>query len=145
MGGKLSFDNVNVGDLLPEIKRYITQEEMWRHAVSCLDVNPAHVHPDWCKTAKVFGLESTIVHGNMSTSLLSTVIANWAFPVGGWIRKMDVKLIKPVPPNSTLIFGGVVTEKHIISKGKNFVVVEVSGKNQNNETIGVCKAEIVLP
>jgi acyl dehydratase len=81
----------------------------------------------------------------MSTSLLSTVIANWAFPVGGWIRKMDVKLIKPVPPNSTLIFGGVVTEKHIISKGKNFVVVEVSGKNQNNETIGVCKAEIVLP
>jgi acyl dehydratase len=81
----------------------------------------------------------------MTTSLMSTVIANWAFPVGGWIRKMDVKLIKPVPPNSRLTFGGIVSEKHIISKGKNFVVVEVHAKNQDNEMVGLCKAEVSLP
>jgi 3-hydroxybutyryl-CoA dehydratase len=145
MREKLTFETVNVGDLLPEIRRHITQEEMWRHAVSSLDVNPVHVHPDWCRTAKVFGLESTVVHGNLTTSLLSTVLTNWACPAGGWIRKMDVKLIKPVPPNSTLTFGGLVTEKHIISKGKDFVVAELFGKNQEGETVAVCEAEVVLP
>jgi 3-hydroxybutyryl-CoA dehydratase len=145
MAGKIGFENVSVGDLLPEVKRYITQEEMWRHAVSSLDVNPVHVHPDWCKTAKVFGLESTVVHGNMTTSLLCTVLTSWAYPDGGWIRRMDTKLIKPVPPSSTLTFGGVVAEKHIISKGKNFVVVELFAKNQAGETVAVCEAEVILP
>jgi acyl dehydratase len=145
MRENLNFESVNVGDLLPEVTRFVTQEDFWRHAIACLDVNPVHVHPDWCKTAKVFGLESTVMHGNLTNSLLVTVVTNWAFPVGGWIKSTDSKYIKPVPPNSKITYGGMVTEKHIISKGKNFVVVEVFAKNQEGETVALLKAEVILP
>lgn len=145
MTSKLSFETVNNGDKLPEITKRVTQEEIWQHAVTSFDWNPVHVHPDWCKTAKVFGLDSTVVHGNLSFCLITSVITNWAYPSGGKLSKMEIKLIKPLPPNSTLTYGGVVTEKHPIGKGKNFVVVELYGKNQDEEQFAVAKAEVILP
>lgn len=145
MAEKLSFKTVNNGDRLPEVSRYITQEEMWQHAVTCLDCNPLHINPDWNKSAKPFGLESTVVHGSLMFCLGGTLLSGWAYPVGGRISKFDIKLIKPVPPNSTLTFGGVVTEKHPIREGNNFVVVEFSGKNQDGEPVAVGSAEVILP
>jgi acyl dehydratase len=142
---KLSFETVNNGDQLPEITRYITQEIMWRHAVTCFDCNPLHLDLEWNRSAKPFGLESTVVHGNLMFCLTSSVLSNWAYPAGGKISKLEIKLIKPVPPNSTLTFGGVVTEKHPIAEGKNFVVIELYGKNQNDEPVAVASAEVVLP
>ena len=65
MAPKLSFETANNGDKLPEITRHITQEEIWQHAVTSFDVNPVHVHPEWCKKARVFGLESTVMHGSL--------------------------------------------------------------------------------
>jgi acyl dehydratase len=145
VAAKLSFETVNNGGQLPEITRHITQEEMWRHAVTCFDCNPLHLNAEWNKSAKPFGLDTTVVHGNLMFCLTGSVISTWAYPVGGRLSKLEIKLIKPVPPNSTLTFGGVVTEKHPVGKGKNYVVVELYGKNQNGEEVAVSKAEVILP
>ena len=142
---KLSFKTVNNGDQLPEVVRETNQEIMWRHAVTSFDWNPVHINPDWCRTAKVFGLESTVMHGNLAFSLITSVVTNWAYPAGGRISKLDIKLLKPVPPGSTIRYGGAVTEKHPIEAGKNFVVVEIYGKNQDDETIAAATAEVILP
>ena len=142
---KLSFDSVNCGDSLPEIKQNITQEDIWKHAVASLDYNPVHTYPEWCKTAQVFGLPVTVMHGNQTMSLMTTVITNWAFPVGGWLKKIEVKLIKPVPVESSCTYGAVVTEKHPIGKGENFVTLELWAKNQDGEHVGVGTAQVVLP
>ncbi len=141
----LSFETVNNGDKLPEIERYVTQEEMWRHAVTSFDWNPVHTHPEWCKTARVFGLESTVVHGNLMFCLTTSLVTNWAYPVGGRMKKLEIKLVKPVPPNSTMTLGGDVTEKHPVEKGKDFVVVEIWGKLQDGSQFAVAKAEVILP
>jgi len=145
MAPKLSFETANNGDKLPEITRHITQEEIWQHAVTSFDVNPVHVHPEWCKKAQVFGLESTVMHGSLMFCLISTVITGWAYPVGGRLTKIDIKLIRPVPPGSTLTLGGEIIEKHPVEKGKNFVVVEVYGKTQDDKQFAVARAEVVLP
>jgi len=145
MADKLTFESVNCGDVLPEVKQHTTQEDMWRHAVASLDYNPVHTNPEWCKTAQVFGLPVTVMHGNQTMSLMATVITNWVTPVGGRLKRMEVKLIKPVPEGSTCTYGAVVTEKHPIGKGEDFVVLDLWASNQDGEDVAVGAAQVALP
>jgi len=143
---KLTFESVKLGDVLPQVQRTVGQETFWRYAVGSLDYNPVHSNPDWVKEAKVFGIPSTVGHGAMTMSLLTTVVCNWAFPVGGWLQSLDTKFIKPVLPGDTLTFGGAVSEIHPgRGKNKNFVVVELTGDNQKGERFAVGRAEVILP
>lgn len=143
---KLTFESVKLGDTLPHVQRKVDQETFWRYAVGSLDYNPVHSNPDWVKEAKVFGIPSTVGHGAMTMSLLTTVVCNWAFPVGGWIKSLDSKFVQPVLPGDTLTFGGTVTEIHPgRGKNKNYVVVELTGDNQKGEKIAVGRAEVILP
>jgi acyl dehydratase len=145
MAEKLTFESVNCGDLLPEVKHHISQEVIWRHAVASLDYNPLHINPDWCRTARVFGLPVPVMHGNQTMSLMATVVTNWACPVGGVLKRMEVKLIKPVPVDSTCTYGAVVTEKHPVGKGRDFVVLDLWAVNQDEDKVAVGTAEVVLP
>ena len=145
MTKKLTFDSVNCGDVLPEVREHISQEVIWQHAVASLDYNPVHTHPEWCKTAQVFGLPVPVMHGNQTMSLMATVIANWAYPSGGWLKKMEVKLIKPVPVDSVCTYGAAVAEKHFVSKGQNFLTLDLWAVNQAGERVAVGTADVVLP
>ena len=146
MAKKLTLESVKLGDTLPPVQRKVDQETFWRYAVGSLDYNPVHSNPDWVKKAQVFGIPSTVGHGAMTMSLMATVICDWAYPVGGWLRSMETKFIQPVLPGDTLTFGGVVTEIHPgRGKGKNFIVVELTGDNQKGERIAVGSAEVILP
>jgi 3-hydroxybutyryl-CoA dehydratase len=145
MAEKLTFESVNCGDVLPEVKQHMSQEVIWRHAVASLDYNPVHVHPEWCKTARVFGLPVPVMHGNQTMSLMIKVVTNWAYPVGGRLKRMEVKLIKPVPVGSTCTYGAVVTEKHPVGKGGNFVVLDLWAMDQDGDKVAVGTAEVMLP
>jgi acyl dehydratase len=76
---------------------------------------------------------------------MATVVTNWAFPVGGRLKRIEVKLIKPVPVASTCTYGAVVTEKHPIGKGEDFVMLDLWAKNQDGEHLAVGTAQVVLP
>ena len=145
MAQELTFESVDCGDVLPEVKQESSQELTWKHAVASLDYNPVHTHPEWCKTAQVFGLPVPVMHGNMTQSVMCTVITNWAYPVGGRMKRMDVKLIKPVPVGSTCTYGAIVTEKHPVGKGENFVTLDVWAVNQDGETVAAGTAQVILP
>jgi len=145
MADRLTFNSVDCGDVLPEVKQENSQELTWKHAVASLDYNPVHTHPEWCKTAQVFGLPVTVMHGNQTMSLMCKVITDWAYPVGGRMKRIEVKLIKPVPVGSTCTYGGAVTEKHPLGKGEDFVTVDVWAKNQDGEQVGIGTAQVSLP
>ena len=147
MAAKLSFDTVKTGDVLPVVTQQNTQELTWKHAVASLDYNPVHTYPEWCKTAQVFGLPVPVMHGNQTMSLMCKVITNWAYPVGGRMKKIDVKLIKPVPVGTLCTYGGEVTEKHPVGKsgGGNYVTVEIWAKNDKAELVGIGTAQVYLP
>jgi len=144
---KVSYESVNCGDVLPEVKQFLDQETIWKHAAASLDCNPVHTHPEWCKRARVFGLPVPVVHGNQTMSLMCKVVTNWAYPSGGRMKRMEVKLIKPVPVGSTCTYGGTVTEKHPVGEkaGGNFVTVELWSKNQDGELVAVGEADVYLP
>jgi phosphate acetyltransferase len=145
MTNKLTFESIQCGDKLPSVEQYLSQEDIWHFAVASLDMNPVHCSPEWSKSAQVFGIPETVQHGQMTLSLLTKVITNWAYPSGGMIKKLEVKLIRPVPVGSTCSYDGVVTELHPVEKGKDFVAIELSATNQDGDKIAVGTAQVVIP
>ena len=145
MSKRLTFESVNLGDELPPVERHVDQEVIWQFAVGSLDYNPVHTNPDWIKTAQVFGIPSTVGHGAMTMSLMTTVVTSWAYPVGGWLKSLETKFIRPVLPGDTITFRGVVTEKHPGRGDKNFVVVDLHADNQDGARFAVGTAEVILP
>lgn len=144
MAEKLTFKSVQVGDKLPTIVRPITQEIIWKNATASLDYNPVHTDPQWVKTAQPFGIPVTVCHGMMTMSYMATVVSDWCYSVMGRIKRMESKFVKPVPVGWTTTCTGIVTEKHLISPGDNYVVVELTATNQNGDIVAVAKAEVVL-
>lgn len=145
MSNKVTFNSVQLDEKLPEVVQEITQERIWNYAVGSLDFNPVHIDPDWVKTAQPFSIPVTVAHGMMTISFITTVLTNWAYAAGGWVRKIDVKLTKPAPPGTIEKCGGIVTEKHPRGQGQSYVVVEIWANNQQGEKLAVGTAEVLLP
>ncbi|MFX0200465.1 MAG: MaoC family dehydratase [Candidatus Hodarchaeota archaeon] len=141
---KLTFDSVKVGDDLPTISRSVNQETFWKNAVASFDYNPVHCDPDWVKTAQPFGIPVTVAHGMMTMSFMLTVVSNWAYSSMLRITKMTSKFIRPVPAGWTLKCSGVISEKHIISPGKNYVVIDLTAVNQDGQPVAVCQTEVIF-
>jgi len=144
-GKKLTFNSVEVADELPTVVRACTQEDIWRNAAGSLDFNPVHTDPEWVRTAQPFGIPQTVAHGMMTMSAMASVLSDWAYLVQGKIRSMNSKFIKPVPAGSTIKCTGIVSSKHFIRPGENFVVVDLKAENQDGDTVAVAQAEVILP
>jgi len=144
-GKKLTFSSVEVGDELPAVVRECTQENIWRNAAGSLDYNPVHTDPEWVRTAQPFGIPQTVAHGMMTMSAMASVVSDWAYPVQGEIRSMDSKFVKPVTAGSTIECSGIVSSKHFIRSGEDFVVVDLKAENQDGDVVAVGQAEVILP
>lgn len=142
---KLSFNTVEVGGVLPPLSHTVSQETFWKNAVASFDYNPVHCDPDWVATAQPFGIPETVGHGMMTMSFMVSVATNWALPSMLKITKMISKFTKPVVAGTTVNCSGVVSEKHPICPGKNFVVVELKAEDQNGELLGLCQTTVVFP
>jgi acyl dehydratase len=142
---KVTFDSIEVGQELAPVTRTVTQETFWKYAVASLDYNPVHCDPEWVGTAQPFGITNTVGHGMMTISFMVTVVSTWAYPSMLKITKIDSKLIWPVISGWTVKCTGVISEKHIICPGKNYVVIDLKAENQDGKLLGICKAEVVFP
>lgn len=141
----LNFDSVTLGESLPEVKRHIDQDVIDRFAVASFDYNAIHIDPEWKRQVDLPGGESTIAHGQMTMSFMTTLLTDWAYPVGGKITKIEAKYIRPVLPGDVITCKGIPSEKHFHGPGKNYVVVDIHAENQNKEKVAVGKAEVILP
>ena len=110
-----------------------------------MDYNPVHKNPEWCRSAQVFGLPVTVMHGNQTMSRMCKEVTNWAYPSGGRMKRIESKLVRPVPVDATCIYGATVTEKHPIGKGRDFVTLDIWAKDEQGNTVGVAEAEVYLP
>ncbi|MCC6526966.1 MAG: MaoC family dehydratase [Polyangiaceae bacterium] len=141
----LTFDTVSAGDELPAIVRTVDQETFWKFAVASFDYNPVHCDPSWVATARPFTLTTTVGHGMLTAALLSAVVTRWMLPTVLRIRRASVTFTLPVLPGSTVTARGHVSEKHVIAKGSNFVVIKVKAENQDGLVLGVAEYEVAFP
>ena len=142
---KLSFESVQTGTQIEPVVHTVDQETFWKYAVASFDYNPVHNDPEWVKTAMPFKIPKTVGHGMMTMSFMTSVATNWAVPSMLRVSKITSKFTKPVEQEWTIKCTGVITEKHYITKGKNYVVIEVKAENQKKELVGLSKIEVVFP
>jgi len=142
---KLTFDTLETGTKIADVVRHIDQDVIDRYAVASFDYNPIHIDPEWKEQANLPGGESTIAHGQMTMSFIASALCDFAYPIGGKITRLDAKYIRPVLPGDIITAGGTVSEKHFIGSGKDYVVVDISAENQNDEKVAVGTADVVLP
>ncbi len=139
----VNFDSVELGTRLPDVVRKVDQNVINLFAVGSFDYNPIHLDPEWKKKMNLPGGTSTIGHGQMTMSIMASVLTDWACP-DGMVKTIDAKYIKPVLPGDAITACGTVTEKHFHGPGKNFVVVEIYAQNQKGEKVAVGEAEVIL-
>lgn len=142
---KISFESVQTGTALEPVVHKVGQETFWKYAVGSFDYNPVHNDPEWVKTAMPFKIPKTVGHGMMTMSFMTSVVTNWAVPAMLRISKITSKFTKPVEQEWTITCTGEITEKHYITKGENFVVIEVKAENQAKELVGFSEIEVVFP
>ncbi len=141
----LTFASVQPGDILPPFVRAVDQNTFWKYAVASFDYNPVHNDPEWVKTAQPFKIPKTVGHGMMTMSFMTSVVTTWALPSMLLVRKVTSKFTRPVEPGWQVKCTGIVTEKHFIASGRNFVVVEVKAENQDGVLLGISEIEVLFP
>lgn len=142
---KVTFDSVQTGDVLPPFNRHVDQESFWKYAVASFDYNPVHNDPDWVKTAQPFKIPETVGHGMMTMSFMTSVVTTWALPARLKIAKITSKFTRPVEKGWEVRCSGFVSEKHFITKGQNFVTVQVKAENQDGDLLGISDFKVVFP
>ncbi len=107
----VEFDQVAVGDALPELTAPITRADLVRYAGASGDFNPIHWNE---RFAKSVGLPDVIAHGMYTMALAGRLLTQWTGDAG---RVVDygVRFTRPVvvpdADGATLVVNGKVASK----------------------------------
>jgi 3-hydroxybutyryl-CoA dehydratase len=99
--------DIAVGDVLPVLKRMVTQEMIDAYARASGDFNPIHVDPEYSRTGP-FG--RTIAHGMMTLAFVAQVLNEWSDGCFDTSGEIDIAFIGPVFTGDTVEVSGVVEE-----------------------------------
>ena len=107
MAARIDFDDVKVGEELPERSNTVDRAQLVMYAGASGDFNPIHWNEDF---AKMVGLPGVISHGMFTMALVARVVTDW---VGdpSTVRKLSVQFRKEVRPDEKVVAKGRITEK----------------------------------
>jgi acyl dehydratase len=101
------FDDVNVGDELPELtKDPVTETQLVRYSGASGDFNPIHTVPS---VAQSVGLDGVIAHGMLIMAFGGQMLTDWAGP--GALRHYKVRFSGMTKPSEVLVCLGTITGK----------------------------------
>jgi acyl dehydratase len=101
-----SFDDVAVGDELPELRRVILREDVKDYADAGRDQNPLHQDDDFARSV---GFDGIIAHGMFTMGHMAACVGGWAgdpeaiLEIGGQFRA-------PVAMGEEIVTGGSVRQ-----------------------------------
>lgn len=101
------YEDVAVGDSLPEQTETIGQEQLIRYAGASGDFNPLHWQEEFASRVSPTG--GVIVHGMLSMGLVSRLVTAWAGGPGN-VRRLSASFRAPCPVDATVTIGGEVVE-----------------------------------
>lgn len=112
----LYFEDVNVGDELPElIKEPITETQLVRYSGASGDFNPIHTVPS---VAQSVGLDGVIAHGMLVMAFGGQLLTSYAGATT--LRHYKVRFSGMTRPSEVLVCRGQVTEK-LVEVGRPLV------------------------
>jgi acyl dehydratase len=133
----LTYADVSVGDVLPELPIPLTVSLIVAGAVASQDYTPVH-HDK--KAAQEAGMQDVFMNILTTNGLVSRFVTDWA-GVDARVTNVSIKLGTPNLPGDTMTLTGAVQEK---DDAASAVVVAVTGKNAwGNHVTGTVK--LALP
>ncbi|MGC4011305.1 MAG: MaoC/PaaZ C-terminal domain-containing protein [Pseudomonas sp.] len=137
-------DDLRTGDVLEPITYEVTQPMIDVYGVASLDLNPVHMNPEWCERAQVFGTPKPVQHGMMSMSYMTSVVLRSYGPLAE-IVTIDSKFTKIGPLGAVITCRGQVRDIHVLGNGKDYAIVNVEARDQDDDVVGVSEVHVRLP
>ena len=145
---KLTWDAVKVGDKLPSYKRSETQEDidnytkLNEHPASGGGIPGFNLHSDTnIEGGGIF--KGTVNYGVVTVAFMTELLTNH-FPVHAVTHgSINMRAMEPIRPLDVVTYSGEVTGKRT-EGAKRIVEVDITGKNQLDQTVAVAKATVVL-
>lgn len=136
------YDEVAVGDELPEQVFPLQRVDLVRYAGASGDANVIHWNE---RVAKLVGLPDVIAHGMLTMALAGRVLTDWAGDPGA-VVEYAVRFSKPVvvpddDAGATLTVTGVVEGK---LEG-NRVVIVLTARSEGDKVLTAAGATVTLP
>ena len=132
MGAIMLFEQIKIGDVLPEVSLALTQDMINEYAELSGDFNPIHVDLEAAAKSEFKG---TIAHGTMPVEPIIQSIAGWLgvawLPDG---TEMHLRYRAPSRPGDRIRCTARVLEKEI-EDVKQIVMIEFSCCDQNDREV----------
>ncbi|NVO12503.1 MAG: MaoC family dehydratase [Rhodoplanes sp.] len=140
-----TFDTIAIGDTIAGTPFAPTRETIREFCDASLDYNPLHWDDDYMKGS--FGktqFGGIIMHGMTNFGIITKMLTDWLYPMGGVHRRLETRWKAPVKPGDTIVPTGTVTAKKVTGKGR-WAVIAVEIKNQHGTTVAQGEAMAEFP
>src|ERR671923_2382202 len=108
MPSRIDFDDVKVGEELPERSNVVDRAQLVQYAGASGDFNPIHWDEEF---ARRVGLPGVISHGMFTMALVARLVGGWAGDPGA-VERISVQFRKEVRPGEKVVARGRIAEKH---------------------------------
>jgi 3-hydroxybutyryl-CoA dehydratase len=122
-----------------------TRESIREFCEASLDYNPLHLDDNYMQGS--FGktkFDGIIMHGMNNFGVISKMITDWLYPLGGVHRRLETRWKAPVKPGDTIRPSAVVTAAKVTERSR-WVTLDVKVVNQRDEIVATGEAMVEFP
>ncbi len=140
-----AYESLKEDDVVMGPKFQVSRETIREFCDASLDYNPLHWDDDYMKGS--FGrtkFGGIIMHGMTNFGLITRMLTDWLYPLGGVHRRLETRWKIPVKPGDTIQPSARIAKKKE-TKRSRWVQLDVEVKNQRGETVAVGEAMAEFP
>jgi acyl dehydratase len=133
----ITFEAVQVGDVLPPLTKRISVEQIQHYAEASGDRNPIHLDEAFARSA---GLPGVIAHGMLTMAFVNQMVTDW-LGHRRRVRALRGRFAGMVCPGDEVECIGAVAAKDDVT---HRITLHVSARNQRGEPVftkGIAEAE----
>ena len=141
----MSFEDLRLGQTVQGLPYHPTRESIRDFCDASLDYNPRHLDDEYMKGD--FGKTNfggIIMHGMNNFGVISKMLTDWLYPMGGQQRRLETRWKKPVRPGDTISPQAVIREIKATARSR-WVRLDVQVLNQLNEIVATGEALAEFP
>lgn len=141
----MSFEDLRLGQSVQGQPYHPTRESIRDFCDASLDYNPLHLDDDYMKGD--FGKTNfggIIMHGMNNFGVISKMLTDWLYPMGGQQRRLETRWKKPVRPGDIISPQAVIREVKTTARSR-WVRLDVQVLNQLNEIVATGEALAEFP
>jgi acyl dehydratase len=136
----ISYDEVQVGTVVPEQRFPIQRVNLVMYAGASGDFNPIHWNEPF---AKAVGLPDVIAHGMLTMAEAARVVTDWVGDPGALVDygvRFSKPVVVPAEGGAELVVGGTVIEK----LDGNRVTVDIEARSAGDKVLVRARAIVQL-